>query len=99
MIEGVWASSARLEARFDFSNYFQSVAEDITEVRGDNCLERIVDGFESLETLIQGHHPDIADLDELFDLCQNIDPDDIYSVSSFLHGLELLFSIFIEVGG
>jgi len=38
-------------------------------------------------------------LDELFNLCENINPDDEYSVSSFLHGLELLFSIFIEVGG
>ena len=99
LVDGVWASSAHLEARFDFSNYFEDVAEDISNVGGEACLERIVSAFDELEAIILGNHPDVSHIDEVFNLCDELDAEDDLAVSAFMHGLELLFSIYIEVGG
>ena len=104
LVDYVWASSARLEPQLDFSDYFMSVGDDIANVGGNECYDRIQNGFNEVVGILEGTAAanetiEVDDLDEIFNLCNSINANDELEVVSFLHGLAMVFSIYIEVGG
>jgi len=73
LVDGVWASSAPVQAVHDFYQFKEAVGTSITFVGGQHCYDHIESTFKALEELnANGEHNRIRDL---FNLCDDFNDD------------------------
>lgn len=90
LANGVWASSAPLQAKLDFYEYKEVVTESIRLVGGDECADRIQGAYDEIEMLLEAK--DYATLHRDFKICNTTDLTNKLDVSEFLSGISNLFA-------
>jgi hypothetical protein len=76
LVDAVWASSAPLEAKLDFSEFNEVLSESIEIVGGEKCLAIFQSAFEKMEKIVESGN--YTKLERNFKLCQPLEtPDDI----------------------
>ena len=99
LVNGVWSSSAPIEARADMFEFLSVVAEDIAILGGQNCHDRIERGFQEIEEIILDENNDGSEFTEIFNLCQPVDTENVLDVASFVGTIANIHAIFVEFGG
>jgi hypothetical protein len=73
LVDGVWASSGPLYAKFDFFECHDIVAQSIREVGGEKCYGRIFNAFNTLKEYFAYSEPRVLyKLIQNFNLCEPI---------------------------
>lgn len=96
-VDGVWASSSFVEARMNFTEYFQAIGEDMQSFGSQGCYSRIWQAFRAMESLIDQEGSDA--LDEMFHLCHPINATNDLDVQHFFFLLSEAVSTGIVNGG
>ncbi|XP_001868269.2 putative serine protease K12H4.7 [Culex quinquefasciatus] len=90
LVNGVWASSAPLLAKLDFTEYKEVVSESIRLVGGDACADRVQRGVAEVEDLIkQGSYDQVA---QAFNLCADTDLSNKRDRQGFLSSISDTFA-------
>jgi hypothetical protein len=71
LANGAWSSSAPLEAKLDFVEYFEVVDGAMRHFGGDRCAGRLESAYAEFERLIEQKNSER--LEELFKLCSPLD--------------------------
>lgn len=81
LVDGVWASSAPLNAKLDFFEYKEVVGTSFKSIGGDKCVQRLSNSFHSINELIANDQ--VKQLRTLFNLCDDFDGKDKYDLWHF----------------
>lgn len=94
LVNGVWSSSAPLEAKIDYYEYTEVVGKAIADFGGDACYTRIENAFAEMEqAIIDGNS---AKLEDAFNLCAPLDVTNVLDVGVFFSALKGSFSGIVQ---
>lgn len=94
LVKGAWASSGPLQAKVNYFEYTETVAQSIRKVGGDECYYKIESIFEAMEDLLQ--NDDSETFTKLFKICDNFNVTNIYDVYNFISSVKNLFSGIVQ---
>lgn len=92
LVDFAWASSAPLEAKLDFAEFKEGVAETIKAVGGDACYNRVASAFRQMEEHIDTGNREY--LRDQFNLCNALS--NTLDVWSFFSGLSNSLSMLVQ---
>lgn len=93
-VNGVWASSAPLYAKADFSEYKEVVSDVIKVVGPEGCAERIEKAIGELEKDVAAG--DTSRITTGFETCTEFTAEDVLEVQSFFSAISNRFSCLVQ---
>lgn len=97
LVNGVWSSSAPLEAKIDFYEYTEVVGKAIQDFGGDECYTRIENAFAEMEQAIVDNNS--IKLENGFNLCESLDVNNNLAVWSFFSAISNSFKGLVQYMG
>lgn len=94
LVNGVWSSSAPLEAKIDFYEYTEVVGKAIKDFGGEECYTRIENAFAEMEQAIIDNNS--IKLENAFNLCEPLDVTNTLDVWSFFSSLSNSFKGLVQ---
>lgn len=70
LVDGVWASSARLRAEFDFAEQHENTANTLVQIGGLRCYRQLERAYEQIEELLVNQ--EYETIESLFNLCSEL---------------------------
>ncbi|CRK86495.1 CLUMA_CG000124, isoform A [Clunio marinus] len=95
LIDGVWASSARLNAVFDFTQMLEAIANTIVQIGGLRCYQQIERAYEQIEELLQNQEYEV--IENSFNLCSSI-TNTTTGIGTLMNGLAVIYSTRFSYG-
>ncbi|CRL05479.1 CLUMA_CG018243, isoform A [Clunio marinus] len=89
LIDGVWASSARLHAVFDFTQMHEAIANTLVQVGGLRCYQQIERAYEQIEQLLQNQEYEL--IENSLNLCHNI-TNTTLGLGALMNGLAVTYA-------
>ncbi|CRL08701.1 CLUMA_CG021225, isoform A [Clunio marinus] len=89
LIDGVWASSARLNAVFDFTQMLEAIANTLVQVGGLQCYRQIERAYEQLEGFLQNQEYEL--IENSLNVCNNITNTTI-GIGTLMNGLAVSYA-------
>lgn len=75
LVNAVWASSAPLLAKVDFSEFNEILSKSLEIVGGEKCTKVFKSAFEKMEKIIDSGN--FTKIEKNFNLCEPLEPEDI----------------------
>lgn len=97
LADGVWSSSSYIEARKNFSEYFEVIGQDLRTFGSNDCYRRIWRAFQTIQNLIDGGRSVV--IDEMFHLCHPLDVSNELEIQRFFEGITEIIVVDILNGG
>lgn len=94
LVDGVWSSSAPLEAKIDFYEYTEVVGKAFTDFGGEECYTRIENAFAEMEQAIIDNNS--IKLENAFNLCGPLDVTNNLDVWSFFSAISNSFKGLVQ---
>lgn len=95
LVKGAWASSAPLQAKFNYFEYTETVSNSIRKIGGAECHDRIEKSFHLIEQLLE--KDDFETLQKLFLICDNgFNTTNKYDAWNFVSSLTNMFSGIVQ---
>ncbi|XP_038119117.1 putative serine protease K12H4.7 [Culex quinquefasciatus] len=86
LVDGVWASSGKIEARFNFKEYAEEIGELLRDLGNDECYSRIWRAFRTAENLMDAGRTETVT--EMFNTCEPVDEENMLDVETFFFNVK-----------
>lgn len=94
LLAGGWASSAPVNAKLNFAEYYEIVGKAITELGSEECYRRIENGTNELERMVRGTQA--ADVKAMLKLCNNFDDTNDLDVWNLFNAMSVMFAGLVQ---
>lgn len=96
LVNGVWASSAPLEAKVNFPEFMELVGNLFRDIGGEECYSVMSTAFKELNTLVE--NMDVAALNTSFGVCNDFNIQSKPDVWNFIDSIRTRFLFGVGVG-